>query len=95
LLPWAGTPTAAWRFLADPSAPLAQKIVFALALLYVIVPVDALPDLVPVLGWLDDLGVAAVALALLLWTIRPYRQESSSETAVGVAVIDTPGVQLR
>ena len=32
------------------------------ALLYVILPLDAIPDLVPVVGWVDDLAVLAWAL---------------------------------
>ncbi|MBI4676844.1 MAG: DUF1232 domain-containing protein [Elusimicrobia bacterium] len=35
-------------------------------LLYVLSPIDAVPDFTPVLGWLDDLLAAAVTL-ILLW----------------------------
>jgi uncharacterized membrane protein YkvA (DUF1232 family) len=34
-----------------------NPIVVILCLLYVLSPIDFLPDVVPVLGWLDDLGV--------------------------------------
>lgn len=36
-----------------------------IALLYVISPVDAIPDLVPGLGWLDDL----IVLGILAWVL--------------------------
>src|SRR3972149_7209921 len=36
-----------------------------IALLYVISPVDAIPDLVPWLGWLDDL----IVLGILAWVM--------------------------
>jgi uncharacterized membrane protein YkvA (DUF1232 family) len=94
VLPGAGTLGAAWRFFADSAVPLPQKAVFALAVLYVMVPVDALPDLLPLLGWLDDVGVAALALAYLLRTIRPYRRDHSVEAVAQAAGIETPGVQI-
>jgi uncharacterized membrane protein YkvA (DUF1232 family) len=34
------------------------------ALLYLILPVDIIPDVIPVIGWLDDLGIAG---GLALW----------------------------
>ena len=36
---------------------------FVLQAAYVLMPVDLVPDLVPVVGWLDDLLVMAVGLA--------------------------------
>ncbi len=50
-----------------------MKILFLLALAYVVMPVDAVPDVIPVVGWLDDLGVVAIASAFLWRAIEPYR----------------------
>jgi len=36
-----------------------------LALVYLVWPVDLVPDFAPVIGWLDDLGIAALAIAYL------------------------------
>lgn len=49
--------------LRDPRAPLAGRALALLALLYVLWPFDLVPDVIPVLGWLDDLAIAP----LLLW----------------------------
>ena len=40
--------------------------ILILALLYIISPIDLIPDVIPVVGWVDDLavGVGAGALAL-------------------------------
>ena len=35
----------------------------AVAILYVISPIDAIPDLIMVIGWIDDLVVALLGLA--------------------------------
>jgi Protein of unknown function (DUF1232) len=38
-----------------------RAIIAILAILYVISPLDLIPDVIPVIGWLDDLGVLAWA----------------------------------
>lgn len=48
----------------DPRVPIWTKAVPVLALLYVISPIDFLPDLVPGLGQLDDIGIALAAMRL-------------------------------
>ncbi len=58
-------PRGLWRFLRDPASPKAAKAGVLLAALYVVVPTDLIPDIAPVLGWLDDLGMTAVALTFL------------------------------
>ena len=40
-----------------------RVIIAVLAMLYVISPLDLIPDFIPVVGWLDDLGV-------LVWAAR-------------------------
>ena len=44
----------AWAVLRDPRSPKAAKIATLLAALYVISPIDFIPDAIPILGWLDD-----------------------------------------
>ena len=41
-------------------------VILILALLYIISPIDLIPDVVPVVGWIDDVavGVGAGAAAL-------------------------------
>ena len=56
----------AWRSLGLKRTPRWSKAAFVLALLYVVSPVDLVPDIVPVLGWLDDVGVLGLATTLLL-----------------------------
>ena len=42
-------------------APWKRAIITLLALLYIISPLDLIPDVIPMIGWLDDLGVLAWA----------------------------------
>jgi uncharacterized membrane protein YkvA (DUF1232 family) len=57
-----GRPRTMWRFLTQRGAPIVPRIIALLALAYLVMPLDAVPDLVPLLGWLDDLGVVTTAL---------------------------------
>lgn len=55
-------PRALWRFLRDRDAPRLPRVLAVLAVLYVVMPLDAVPDVVPLFGWLDDLGITAAVL---------------------------------
>lgn len=48
--------------LADPRVPLRAKVVLGLGLLWIVSPIDLIPEFVPVAGPLDDAIVAAVVL---------------------------------
>lgn len=60
------------RYYRDPTASVLGKLVGLVAVLYVVVPVDLIPD-IPFVGWLDDLGVVGLATAWLTRRVRPYR----------------------
>lgn len=67
-----GRLTAFFRYLRDPSASVLGKLFVVFAAAYVVWPADLIPD-VPIVGWLDDLGVASVALAYLGHVVGRYR----------------------
>jgi len=54
------------RLMREPVVPLHIKALPFAALLYVISPLDVLPDVIPVIGQLDDLGIAIVGLKMFL-----------------------------
>ncbi len=72
-VPIIGHIAALFRFFADPDASVWGKLFLMAAVAYIVCPIDAIPDVAPVIGWLDDLGVAAVALAYVMRVIKPYR----------------------
>ncbi|RJE90732.1 DUF1232 domain-containing protein [Paenibacillus sp. 1011MAR3C5] len=51
--------------LQNPKTPAWAKTVIIGALAYFISPVDAIPDITPVVGFSDDLGALAAALAIV------------------------------
>lgn len=54
-------------------------IILGASLLYTICPLDCIPDVVPVIGWMDDLGLLAMALGAIAPTFTG-RKELSNET---------------
>lgn len=56
----------AWYAMRNPATPLIAKLLLAALALYVISPIDLLPDAFPVLGWVDDISMLAFVLPALL-----------------------------
>src|SRR3954447_12216327 len=54
--------TAARRLARDPRVPRRAKIAVAIAGLWVLSPIDLIPEFLPVIGPLDDVVVVALAL---------------------------------
>ena len=50
------------RLRADPRVPRRAKVAVALAGLWLLCPIDLLPEFLPVIGPLDDVAVVALAL---------------------------------
>lgn len=63
---------ALWSFIKDPNAPWAGKAIAIGALLYLVSPIDAVPDFIPVVGLADDVGVIALAVAKLAGDLSKY-----------------------
>ena len=55
-----------WRLLTDVRVPLTHKLVVPATFLYMVWPLDFLPDLLPFLGQVDDLTALFLAVSLFL-----------------------------
>lgn len=66
----------AYTMLRDPLFQVATqtKTVLIIALLYIISPIDLIPDAIPFLGLLDDVLVAGYALRQASTELERYRQ---------------------
>ena len=54
------------RLIDDARVPIAEKALFAAAIVYVIVPLDFIPDVFPFIGQVDDIYLVALTLLRLL-----------------------------
>ncbi len=59
------------RLVRDPAVSGGPKLLPLLALCYLVFPLDFVPDLLPVLGQMDDLGVILIALEAFLHVCPP------------------------
>jgi uncharacterized membrane protein YkvA (DUF1232 family) len=54
------------RLLRDPRVPRRAKITLGLALAYVVSPIDLIPEVIPVIGWADDVVIVLFAIDSLI-----------------------------
>ena len=56
---------ALFNYFSDTSIPWYRKSIVVGALVYFIFPIDSIPDLAPLVGYLDDLGVITAVIKYL------------------------------
>ena len=78
-LPFAEDLLAAYYCAFDRQTPLAVKAALAGALAYFVLPTDAIPDVLPILGFTDDAAVLATAIKLVSSHIRPEHRALAKE----------------
>jgi uncharacterized membrane protein YkvA (DUF1232 family) len=64
----------------DPETPTWAKGIIYGALAYFIIPLDAIPDAIPVGGYSDDLGVLVAAIAAVASHLKDTHVDRAKET---------------
>ena len=70
-----------WFCRSHPNTPLPAKILAALVVAYAFSPIDLIPDFIPVVGYLDDLILVPLGIALALRLIPAHVLQASREKA--------------
>ena len=70
-LPFAQDLLAAYYCAFDRATPLQVKATLVGAIAYFVLPLDAIPDVLPVLGFTDDAAVLAIAIKLVASSTAP------------------------
>lgn len=88
---------ALWLAARDPRTPFAAKAVAALVAAYALSPIDLIPDFVPVLGYLDDLIIVPLGVALAIRLIPPpllaeLREEASRQVQRPKSRLGAPAI---
>lgn len=55
-----------WYAFRHPASPLRVKIAAALVALYVLSPIDLIPDALLLFGWIDDVAILAFVIPAIL-----------------------------
>jgi uncharacterized membrane protein YkvA (DUF1232 family) len=85
-----------WGLVRDPRVPIGLKAMLGAALAYVVLPVDLVPDAIPIIGQADDLTVLLLTLDLFIQNApREVRAEHAMRAKNGTADLDRDLAKLR
>lgn len=65
--------------LVDPDTPKSAKLIIMGALGYFILPLDAIPDFLPGVGYADDLSAIGAAMATVMMHIKEEHKQKADE----------------
>ena len=74
-IPFAENLLAAYYCAFDHNTPLRVKATLIAAIAYFVLPFDAIPDMLPVIGFADDAAVLAAAIKLVSDHITPTHRQ--------------------
>ena len=78
-LPFSRDVAAGYYCALDPSTPKRVRGILLAALAYFVLPFDAIPDLLAVVGFSDDIAVLAAAIAAVRAHIRPDHYQKADQ----------------
>jgi uncharacterized membrane protein YkvA (DUF1232 family) len=84
----------AFRLLRDERVPTMAKLVVPAALLYVASPLDIVPDLFPLVGQVDDIGIVVLAVLAFI-KLCPRHLVAEHEAALNGQDVHDPGTARR
>ena len=76
-IPFARDAISVWYCTRDPSTPMAAKGMMMAALAYFVLPTDAIPDFLGVIGFTDDAAVFAALIAIVGKHLKASHREAA------------------
>ena len=76
-LPFAEDLLTAYYCAFDQDTPFKVKAALLAALAYFVVPVDLMPDVLPILGFTDDAAILATAFRMVATNVQPEHREAA------------------
>jgi len=61
--------------------PGVQLLIFMFTVLYVVSPIDVIPDVMPLIGWMDDAAVFLAQLASFVIYLKHKRREYAAKNS--------------
>lgn len=76
-IPFAADALSVWYCAKDPATPTAARGMMLAALAYFVLPADAIPDVLAVVGFTDDAAVFAALMAVVGRNLRPRHKAAA------------------
>jgi uncharacterized membrane protein YkvA (DUF1232 family) len=76
-VPFAADALSLWWCARDPTTPAAAKGMMFAALAYFVLPTDAIPDVLPAIGFTDDAAVIAALIAIVGKNLKPRHKDEA------------------
>jgi uncharacterized membrane protein YkvA (DUF1232 family) len=87
-VPFAADALAVWYCARDDETPSAAKGMMLAALAYFVLPSDALPDIIPAIGYTDDAAVFAALLSIVGRNLKPRHTRAARDAIVRIRAED-------
>lgn len=78
---------ALWIAARSPRTPITAKVIAGAVAAYALSPIDLIPDFIPILGYLDDIVIVPLGIAL---AIRLIPAELMAEFRAEATLVDRP-----
>ena len=78
-IPFAGDALSVWFCAKDPATPTAAKAMMMAGLAYFVLPTDAIPDVLAVVGFTDDAAVFAALMAIVGKNLKPRHKAEAQK----------------
>lgn len=76
---------ALWFAVRHPATPWSAKLAAALTVAYALSPIDLVPDVIPLLGLVDDVLIVPLGMALA-WRLTPFAVTAASRARAARAL---------
>jgi uncharacterized membrane protein YkvA (DUF1232 family) len=83
-VPFAADALAIWYCARDDETPSSAKGMMLAALAYFVLPTDAIPDFIPVIGYTDDAAVIAAVIGVVGRHLKPEHREAARQAIIRI-----------
>jgi len=78
-----------WQYFHSAEITGTQKLTIVACLLYIISPIDLIPDFIPIAGWLDDIGVAGFVLSYIFVNMDKLEEQKILDAEIDGTNVET------
>lgn len=78
-IPFAADALALYYCARDPMTETRVKLIILAALAYFVLPIDAIPDIMPIIGFTDDAAVIATAIAAVRGSVTDLHRSKARD----------------